>query len=454
MLPMVLSCMLYCNLMTPTDAQIMAGPSGTGVTGATPFTPSPLYQWMSMYFAAATATPITFSNLVRGMQYNLRCIASSTQTNAASRTTTSNTWTQIGGLNIATPPGIVNSCIPFGFSGTALTANQMNAALNYCQYFFSMQNSGLMNPACIVCSDSRGNYPAGVAFTAYQNVTCQNNVTPYKSSKLRFLSGRRSLQTPNTTNQTNTTAPAVTYYNYSLCPVQNPVCASDAVASGTGTMNSTIQSFVSSLNSATNWQKITGVAPTGTFIPAVQVGGNYPSYQDVVAPGLNFTYTPYLNANVPNSFLPFSVAITNVVPAFCYWYVLPSTSPTPTPNAVQNANVNTTVSGSGIFNSTGLNITIPNNTNTMSNLPFSTTFTIWAVCYNNIPAAVATSNVTAMFTFTSPTPTPATVVTNCTGSTNCTACPNNTGCNTTTNTTAGSFITYAFAILLTLVFIF
>jgi len=448
MAPMILNCMLACSTMAFNDSQIINGP-----TGSIPFTPNPLYQWYTGYYPTITTIgTIVFSNLVRGMQYQLRCIASSTQVTTSARTTTAQTWaTYTNNVAIMTPVNITPACASFIFTGTALTTAYMNEALNYCQQYFSASNSaGVFNPACIVCSDSRGMYPTGVAFTAIANTTCPVNVTAWKSSKLRFLSSKRSVQNDNvavrrvlqnttngtnTTNSTNNTTPAVVTYTYNLCPVQNPVCAYDTIGAA-GTVYATqLSNFIGTLNTASGWQTLTGAKNlpiTSTL-----------TLSDLVVPTINFTATApiWQWSNLNPAY--WNLTIYNPTQVFCWW-MQGATNTSLTITQIQACNSSLVNCGNVSITSSGAMIS-----NTQAVAPsWSTDENIWFQCVNNIPQSSKFANITSGYWWnTGPQPGTANTTTNTT---------TNTTSNTTTNKTnnsAGSYIAYGIALLISFVFI-
>jgi hypothetical protein len=417
------------------DSQIINGP-----TGSVPFTPNPLYQWSTNYFATTTAGTLTYSGLVRGMQYSLRCIGMSTQVSVSARTQTPATWTSLAGVNFATPIPLAPSCASFSYVGVELTAAYKDMALNYCQRYFSTQTSGVVNPACIVCADSRQKYPTGVSFTPLANTTCQVNATAWKSSKLRFLGGsRRSLQnTSNTSNTTNVT-PVVVTYTYNLCPVQDLVCGSDTIGAA-GNYAAYIASFIGTLNTAAGWQTLTGKAN-------IPITGTPSVLTDAAVPVLNFTAKASVWIWSNTNPAAFNLTLYNPTQVFCWW-MQGSSNQALTATQIQTCNSTTVNCGNVTITPTGASIT-----NTISAAPaWSTDLNIWLQCVNNIPMSSQFANVTSGYAWNTGLQPGTTNVTNTTNLTNNTNVTNNT--NTTNQTKgAGSYISYGIALLISLVFI-
>jgi len=267
-------------------------------------------------------------------------------------------------------------------------------------------------------------------------------MTAWKSSKLRFLSTRRVLQT-NTTNTSNTTntTPAVVTYTYNLCPVQDMVCGSDTIGAA-GNYAAYISSFIGTLNTAAGWLANTGVKN-------VPITGTPTTLSDLTIPTLNFTATPPNFTWTSTSPGVFNVTVYNPVQILCWW-MEGFSNQTLTSNQIQTCNNTLVNCGNLTVTPTGASIV-----NTITTAPsWNTDVNIWVQCVNNIPMSTQFANVTSAFywnTGNQPGTTPNNTANN---STNPNGSTNGSGNNTTkTNTTSGSYIAYGIALLISLVLI-
>jgi len=393
----------------------------------------------------------------------------STQVLVGSRTMSANTWSTIGTTNIATPPPLTPSCAPLYFQNAMIDTTSANTLLAYCQkYFTTGINGGATNPnpACIVCVDTRYPYPNGpLGITFSANNYCNQNITPFKSSKLRFLSSKKSTYSrflQNASNSSNTTAanstPQVSVYSYNVCPIQDLVCGNDILSSSTS-YSQYVSNFWGTINTLAG---ISAIAPTLTKAnfyttqpPAILV--------DSAPPVVNLNYTKY-SFNTTTG-IGFSINIVSYSPTqiFCWWALSPSNTSL-TINQIQYANASILNSGNATFTPYG---TVINNTNNIS-LVLNSDYNVWVVCTNNIIGSQQYTNVTSATYFFStvsgsnnnnPSGGNGSATNGSNGSSGSNGSNGSAGngsaanASNGTNGSSASFITYGFALLMTLLFI-
>jgi hypothetical protein len=254
--------------------------------------------------------------------------------------------------------------------------------------------------------------------------------------------------TTNTSNTTNSTPTPVTYV-FNVCPIQDLVCGSDTVGPAKA-YGDYVNDFANSLNNSAAFVSILGKS-------GVPITGTPTIIKDQAIPVLNFTAKSpvfYFDLTYGSAW---NLTFYNPSQVLCWWSL--STSNTaPTATQIQRQ-CNATQNSCGMIAVTAAGALIGNTTSTP--LAWNTDYYILASCSNNIPYSTNFANVTPVYYFnTGNGPnTPSNNTTNnnnSNGSGNTNNTNTNTGSNSsnTTNKTSGNFISYGFALLMSLLFIF
>jgi hypothetical protein len=412
--PIFIYCALACfNSAYPADADIIAPK-----VAATSY-----LQFYSNLVTATSPIDVVFSNLVRGMQYKMRCIATTTHTDATLRTSVSNNYESFPGtganttaVNIVPSVSVPTQCAQWQFLADPGTAAK-NAIVNYCQKVYS--SPGYAANGCVACTFSDMSYTV-TGVTLPVNITC---ATTTAKTRLRFLQTSTGTTTPATgatttttpAAATNTTTPVITT-TVTVCPIPHPICATDAVSGKT--YADFFAQFTGDLKTSALIATNLGVAGTvlNTSTPIITV-------TDAVAPDATKLTVAVTSSAATGAA---SWTATFPTPVQCFWQITDSTT-APTYSALSGC---TDASWCG-KSKVGVSATTISTTS-LKAFTAGSTYQIYMGCTNDIPMAQKTSAVRAVGSFTiaaAPAPTTPTTPTN----------------TTTTNTTSGSanFISFS-----------
>jgi hypothetical protein len=379
-------CALVCkNAAVPSDASLIGQ---TVVTG-------PLYQYYSSYYPTAnSATDMIFAGLVRGQDYALTCVSETTEFDQLTRKR--NNYTSMGDTNgdltvTYTPQDVEKTvCLTFTFNVAAPTQAIKNAILGFCQNTFSAGAQNAILTGCIVCVDSDNKTVDGQSLPV--NVTC-----PAARRRLRSLTTSTRILT-----DAEQVADTVETFVYNICAVQSVTCNSNVPASrrlrdlqNSGVFRVITGTVQEGLKDAETMAATLKVPVTSITLASVGV------VQDTVAPVIAVTLGTASNDNSGN----FSaVVLFDQTSSYdCYYQVISGTTK---PSAVNiKGCTNTSTCGMVVLKSPSVTVT-----NTVSPaFTVGSSYTVWAVCYNQVPGAQLASNVFSVYVFTPVCPTGQTV---------------------------------------------
>ena len=372
--PIFLYCVFLCNnLPYPSTNSIISGN----------VTVSPLTKYYQGYFGSLNSTILWFNNLVRGQQYKMKCVSSSTQSNIALRSTdqvTFDIFTPSSTSIIVSPP-LTPSCVTYIFSSNPSNSLKQSM-LNYCQNFFSIMpniNSPInSNPACIKCIDSDLNLTIGWNFT--NNTNCL--IPKLKDRLLKSSSNKRFLQSSPTSNNDK-----LTQFPYVVCPIQDLVCGYDNVTIVKSYNSYFSNDFFNSLKTPNDFLIVlnqSNVIINQTFIvtdanpPVIVLTTSAKSYKSFTG--------------------EWSVVVSNPTITQCYFKMYGNlTKPAiPSSNDIKNC-IDISVCSMNIILNSGTKIT--SNPNNLVVFNQSYYYCLYMVCYNYIPNAQNASNVTEVWSF-------------------------------------------------------
>lgn len=221
--PVYLYCALVCNNKDyPSDETILAY--------NTPNTP--LVQYYMGVFTDKNPQTILFKNLVRNMQYKMRCILKNTSTKSAGNSTDNtkpfnyanagNNATDSTPVPIMTEKLANKTCIQYLFNEeVAKTPKQK--LVEYCQKMFTEDNWS--DNGCVICSDSLGNIMApGISMP--KGVKCEKDVVPANKT-LRFLQDSPANKSDVIDPASDTKPTPKGPYPYTICATPSPLCATN-----------------------------------------------------------------------------------------------------------------------------------------------------------------------------------------------------------------------------------
>lgn len=361
--PLYVYCALACiNTAYPADADIIASRVASN---------NNYLQYTSMYVKDQTPVDIVFSGLVRGMQYHLRCIATTTQADSTLRNSTSvNFEASPSNANVTITPSASAStqCVQWQLLADLSAANR-NTVVNYCQRLFSA--SGYFSSGCVICTFSDMTYNAP-GLNLPTNVTCPTTT----KTRLRFL------QAGSTTGTTTTT----TTSTLTVCPVAHPICATDVPSS---------KPYSDMVTQLANDLKTTALFKTNANIDGVQLNTTTPTViiSDSVTPDIT-----KLTASVTSFAATGAVAWTAsyASPLVCNWQISDSTT-APTFSALSGC---TDASWCG-KSKVGITTTTLQTSN-LKAFTAGSTYNVYMGCTNDIPMAQRQSAVRSVGSFTIP----------------------------------------------------
>jgi hypothetical protein len=393
--PMYLFCALACfNMAYPADADIIA-----------PKVPASNYiQFYQNIITSTSPIDIILNNLVRGMQYHMRCIAQSTQSDSTLVTTTSYNFENFPGTGVnattvtITPTSATSTqCAQWQFLADpgATTKNQI---VNYCQKVFSA--SGYSANGCVACTFSDMSYSVpGVPLPL--NITCPATAS---KARLRFLQTTTNMTT---TTTTNTTTPVTV----TVCPIPHPICATDAITGKT---------YSDFFNQLTGDLKTSTLFGTNLNLPNLSLNTTNPiiTVTDATTPDVTL-----LNSGILSSAATGAVSWTATFPTplQCYWQIADASAAAPTFTQIQGC-TDPSWCGKAKVGPTPTTIS----TSSLKAFTAGSNYNIYMACTNDIPLAQKVSNVRTVGSFN--------IATSGT-TTNTNTTTTNT---TTTNTTGGS----------------
>jgi hypothetical protein len=205
--PIILACALVCNNANfPSDETITAY--------KTPSTP--LVNYYMGQFSDKSVQTITFQNLVRDMQYKMKCVIRNTNAKALSVTDSKTFNFSQGNLTDSSSSFITQktenkTCIQYVMN-EVISKTSKQKLIDYCQKLFIDENWSANG--CVICHDSTGTMMA-TGVNMPNNVICTNN--PNQNKTLRFL------QTGNST----VIVPVTTISTFTVCATPSLLCATN-----------------------------------------------------------------------------------------------------------------------------------------------------------------------------------------------------------------------------------
>lgn len=376
----IIRCALACSNNTlPNDTAIMTADMSNN---------NPSLQYYYDNVVDLTKKTFTFSNLLIGQNYILKCLLTNsnkdtTQTNVSSVIIANITNTSYVSTSSLTP----TKCATFSFPSSYVLTNATKTRLiDYCQNLVAGYNGtaaisgltqfGYFSNGCLVCSDATQTLLSS-GLTAPMSVTCNSNLTTTTSRRiLRFLDAT----TATVTTPTNSAS-------FSVCVTQNPLCPSI----GTSTVRpvDTLISNLQVLNSGVAFStilNIAGVSVTGTSSSSDATAPNATLVTINNITSTNLTYLNWFN------YLP---AASNSLA--CKWMVAPSSTAAPSFSTV--ATCTSAWCGSVVVTPTG-GYTGPGTLSSSNALSGTTPYSIYYACYNNVYGATLQSNVANLKSFT------------------------------------------------------
>jgi len=367
-LPIFLYCALTCvNMDFPSDASIIAGSISS----------TPLTKLFIAYYGSSNSSVISWNNLVRGMQYKMRCIAQSTQFNELERSSATlqfDVFTSSSGSSkpITVSPPLTASCVTYSFP-TNPSNSTKQALLNYCQNFFSIipnpNTPTNSNPACIVCVDSDKNFTTGWTFT--------NNTQCIAPSVKRFLQSSSGSNSPASSSN----------LVYSVCPIQDLLCDNDNVTLIKSYNSYFAIDYYNSLKSSDDFKMILNISNVSIVGSTTVNDANPPLVTLTTSAGVFKAQTG-----------DWSIVLSNPTTVSCYWKLVGNYTTVVTPSLGEIVSCSSTSAcGNNIIVYSGTKITA-NSTNLV---PLTQQYySLFMVCYNYIPNAQMSSTVMNSWTFT------------------------------------------------------
>jgi len=393
--PIYLYCALACiNSALPADATVISPPLGAS---------NNLLQFYSGIVLNTTPVAISFANLVRGQQYHLKCVMTSTNGNPTLRNSTSvsienYTPATVNStvVNFIPSPPQATQCIAFNFDSEPGTVVRI-AIANYCQSLYSA--SGWSTNGCIICTNPDTNYMSpGLSLPT--NITCP---TTTASSRLRFLQTTNTTNTTvtPTTNTTTTNTTVSTLISYNLCPVAHPICATDVTTTKSFRMlasTTASQAYSAIVSQIMNSLKTPALFKTTLNLSNVPLNAlnAVAIVSDSVAPDATKFSPSVVSSNINGAASWLASYATKIQ---CFWMIADASVVTTTP-------VYTVLEGCTDPSWCGTSMVGPGVTSlsTTSMKPFTagSTYNIFMECKNNIPGATMRSTVVSAGTFTIP----------------------------------------------------
>jgi hypothetical protein len=373
-----------------------------------------LQYYTNMITSPSTPVDIWFNGLIRGRQYFLKCLITSTHAVASQKTTIPVSLMSVtksdGNSTVFTVPSTVSTqCVSYNFTSNPGNSTK-TALINYCQNQYSA--NGWSN-GCVVCTDSDVSYMAP-GLPNPTNTTCRANST----TTLRNLQGNSG----NANENANENA-KVNYTVLTLCPVPSPICSSDFSNGGKGYTD--MITTLSGLNTASALKSALNIDNLAINTTSTSSDSTNPNITQI-------SYTVDSPATQSGT-MKFTVKLpAGATPLVCYWQIA-STAPASF-QALMSCTGN--LCGKTKVNSNGSQVSV--NANAFS---YATNYNVYIGCVNDIPGAQRQTAVTPIltpFSFTEPSKEP---VKNQT-------CKNGTlVVNNQTDCSAG-FITYGFYVIM------
>jgi len=415
--PSYVYCVLFCtNLTPPADSTIIYN----NYSAAPVSTNTQLLQYYANYFPPATTTPsnvFVFNGLVRGMAYQLRCIAQGTIIGNSSSVISGTLSNNPNNATLPMYPSYpqATSCVQFNFNADpGLTTK--NAMVNYCQAKFSL--GGYWANGCIICTNADMSY--NVPGLTLPNIVCS------ASSKKRL----RFLQTASTAAAASTATPTVaaTPVTYSVCAVPHPVCTTD-VNLNNKLYADLILSLSTDLRSTANIATNLGVSGVNLNTTSIYSDSAVPNMAQLTGAVTNFAITGAV-----------SWTATYATPLKCVWEIA-ATGSTFTYTNIAGC-TDPSWCGTMVVGST--TATYSTSSTNLKAFTAGSAYDLHIACLNNIPGASLQST-EVKYTFTIPAPS--------TSTTNTTVCPNGTVL-LPNGTCSSSFISLSLMMIMLIIAIF
>ena len=198
-------------------------------------------KYSNNYFSASLSSPsLTFSNVIKGYQYNAKCIYQSTQSDSNAIRYKAFTITS-DKLHSTYPPKTL--CNTFYFI-SPIDKEIQQKYINYCQYIMGT-NLGYGNGGCIICSDSSGKIiPPG--FSLNFPFICQNEKCYDKDNSFLIDDMYNLAEEFNTNSKTSK-------YEFTICATSNRICSSQISQEK---FNSVFNTFVNNIKITENVNKL------------------------------------------------------------------------------------------------------------------------------------------------------------------------------------------------------
>ena len=417
-------------------------PSDNALSSAYASFNNPSLQYYMDNVIDTTKKTFTFSNLLIGQSYMLKCLLTTatrdpTATNVSSLVITNLTATSNISTSIISP----TKCSTFTFpSSYSLTNATKTRVLNYCQNLAAGYNGtnalaglssyGYFSNGCLVCTDYAQTMAAN-GLTIPSQVTCNSTLATMTSRRvLRFLQSNTTNAT-NATNPTNTTkvtVPTATS-SFTICVSQNPLCPNI----GTSSLRSAdaLISNLQVISSGASFASIINIAGVSSVSSSSSSDATTPNASLVVINNLTNTNLTFINWY-------------NYIPSggsdlACRWMVTPASSAAPSFSTVTTCT--SALCGSSVVTPSG-SYTGPGTLSSANALSSATTYSIYYACKNNVNNAQLQSNVTLARSFA-------------TSSSNTPTDPGTTAPTTSTSssnsTSSSSYLSYSFYAFVTII---
>ena len=198
-------------------------------------------KYSTYYFSTSlTEASLIFSNIIKGYQYNAKCVYQSTHSDSSSIKYKSYILTSQN-LHSTYPPK--TRCNTFYFVSPIKEEIQQKY-INYCQYIIG-KNLGYNTGGCIICSDSSGKI-ISPGYNLYFPFSCQNEKC-YNKTNNYYIDDMYDLAEEFNTNSNSN------IYEFTICATSNRICPSQI---SEDTFNSAFNEFVNNVKSTENVNKL------------------------------------------------------------------------------------------------------------------------------------------------------------------------------------------------------
>ena len=213
--PLFILCELYCQYKSPDEDEKLSYLNYKAMNDYISSVQQNYFRkYSNNYFSVSMSTgSLIFTNVIKGYQYNAKCLYQNTESETSSIQKNSYIYTSEG-LHSTFPTK--TRCNTFYFI-SPIEEDIQQKYINYCQYIIG-KNLGYESGGCVICSDCSGKI-ISPGFNLYFPFNCQSEKCYDKSNSYLIEEMYRLSEEFNTNSKTSK-------YEFTICATSNRICSS------------------------------------------------------------------------------------------------------------------------------------------------------------------------------------------------------------------------------------